>query len=288
MLTPCIWTDFLTELEPEDAIRMIGEAGFQQVEFGSGHEKNFLEGKEDEGKRLKRIVHAAERAGVSIVQMHGRLCNFMDENAEENIAWAHRSMERAAMLGVRWVVFHPAQSPGYGTSLEEWEYTRVRNVEIFRAFLKTAERVGVGIAIENMLGHRPRFGAPASDLLWLLDQLKSDRVGICWDTGHANVSNVKQGQAIRAINKRLVALHIDDNDGSSDQHLMPLRGRIDWDDVLTALREIDYHGPFDLELPGERKVTPHAARPAQLRYLYQLSRVMLAPGFKVAQETKAG
>jgi sugar phosphate isomerase/epimerase len=283
MLTPCIWTDFLTELEPEEAIRIIGEAGFQQVEFGSGHEKNFLEGKEDEGIRLKRIVQAAQRAGVDIVQMHGRLCNFMGEDAQENIAWGHRSIERAAALGARWVVLHPAQSLNYGTNLEEWEYTRVRNVEIFRSFLKTAERVGVGIAIENMLGHRPRFCATAGELLWLLDQLQSDRVGICWDTGHACVSNINQGMAIRAINKRLVALHIDDNNGASDQHLTPLRGRIDWDDVLTALREINYNGPFDLELPGERSVTPPAARPAHAQYLYQLSRVMLEPGFKAAK-----
>ena len=52
---------------------------------------------------------------------------------------------------------------------------------------------------------------------------------------------------------RLHALHIADNEGKTDQHMMPYgRGNVDFAEVVAALREVDYHGLFNLEIPGER------------------------------------
>lgn len=286
-MIPCLWTDMLHDCEPEEAIRIIGDAGFRQVEFGCNHERHYLEEREDEGRRLESIVRAAERAHVRIVQMHGRLANFCDPATDcaANIAWAHRSLRRAGALGVRWVVLHPGTTPNVGTDPEEWEYVRRRNVELFRSFLQTATEVGVGIAIENMSQKKPRFGATVGDLSWLLDQLDSDQVGVCWDTGHANITGVDQGRALRMLGRRLVALHIDDNDSLSDQHFTPGRGKIDWPSVIQALRDINYSGPFNLEVPGEARVTPPAARPAMVRYLAEFTRLMV--DMEIAKEATA-
>jgi sugar phosphate isomerase/epimerase len=54
-----------------------------------------------------------------------------------------------------------------------------------------------------------------------------------------------------------LATHISDNDGSGDQHRTPGNGSIDWKAVMRALREAEYDGLFNLEIPGER----HAALP---------------------------
>jgi sugar phosphate isomerase/epimerase len=281
MITPCIWTGFLREYEPEEAIRLIGAAGFRQVEFSCNHEAGYLEGKEDEGHRLASIRQAAERAGVEIVQMHGRLFNHCKPDGDENVAWANRSLRRGAALGVRWVVLHPGFPDTYGTDTEEMEWTLRRNVEVFRGYIKTAEEVGVGVAVENLSLKSPRFGSTVGDLVWLLDQVKSDHFGVCWDTGHANITGIDQARSLRALGKRLVALHIDDNDTKSDQHLTPMRGTIDWPSILQALQDIGYNGPFNLEVPGENKITPLEVRPFKMQYLLELSKLMLAPGFEM-------
>lgn len=280
-MIPSLWTDMLTELEPEEAIRQIAKAGFKCVEFGLTHERVYLEGREDEESRLESIRRAAEESGVEILQMHGRLFNLCSENAEEDIAWAHRSIRRAGALGVKWVVLHPGSADHIAADPNVLEWTRKRNLEVFRAWLQTAEEAGTGIAIENMIEnmngkHRARFGAGVGDLLWLVEELDSPRVGICWDTGHAELSGLDQGRALRSIGKHLVALHIADNDGEADRHWAPGRGKVDWEAVLDALRSIGYKGPFNLEVPGEANATPRGAKPAKMRFLRELCTVLLS------------
>ena len=71
-------------------------------------------------------------------------------------------------------------------------------------------------------------------------------MGICYDSGHChahfndefNYSNFKD---------RIFAVHLHDNDGTSDQHLTPFDGTIDWELVLNKLRENGYVGPTTLE-----------------------------------------
>jgi sugar phosphate isomerase/epimerase len=43
-------------------------------------------------------------------------------------------------------------------------------------------------------------------------------------------------------------VHASDNHGERDDHLIPGRGSIDWEDVLAELRDIDFRGPFTVEL----------------------------------------
>jgi sugar phosphate isomerase/epimerase len=76
-----------------------------------------------------------------------------------------------------------------------------------------------------------------------------------------------------------VALHLHDNDGNSDQHLTPLRGQIRWRDIMQALTEIGYAAAFNLEVPGESRVTPVPARPSKMRYLVEICKYLLEPAF---------
>lgn len=279
-MQPCLWTDMLPYMHPEEAVTTIGKAGFQFVEFGLTHERTYFEdvsSNEPEEARLDRLRETAENAGVQIVQMHGRLFNLCGRDVEDHIAAAHRSLRRAARLGVKWVVLHPGSARDVAADPDLLRWTRERNVEVFTEFLTTAEEVGVGIAIENMIGGKGHpFGAAVDDLLWLVDKLDSPRVGICWDTGHAELSGIDQGRALRAVGDHLVALHIADNDGQGDRHWCPGRGIVNWAEVMDALRDIKYQGPFNLEVPGELRVTPRSAMEAKLKYLAALSKAMIA------------
>jgi sugar phosphate isomerase/epimerase len=52
---------------------------------------------------------------------------------------------------------------------------------------------------------------------------------------------------IRALDKRLQALHIHDNDRLHDSHQIPFSMDIDFKGVAKALKDIDYQGYLTLE-----------------------------------------
>lgn len=77
-------------------------------------------------------------------------------------------------------------------------------------------------------------------------------LGICLDCGQANVAHLDIPKEIEKIGRRLQVVHIHDNDGSFDQHLLPFEGNIDWNCVMGALKQIGFTGELALELYYEK------------------------------------
>lgn len=156
------------------------------------------------------------------------------------------------MCQVPWLVIHP------DSVNDEAGYSRKKSLasetERFKRFGELAAKYGTGIAIENMvdhlgIGYGRRFGCNAEDLLELLDKLNADDIfGICWDTGHANLAQVNQPAAIQQIGSRLKALHINDNRGEKDDHLLPYLGYVEWTPLLKSLADVNYQGDFTYEI----------------------------------------
>ncbi len=113
-----------------------------------------------------------------------------------------------------------------------------------------AER-GVELALEN-----GRTLAHWVYILSLIEQLGADHLGVCVDTGHANLGDLGAPRAIRMAGPRLLTLHLHDNWGEVDDHLPPGQGNIDWPNVLSALREVGFSRPLQLELTDR---APHRA-----------------------------
>ena len=101
-----------------------------------------------------------------------------------------------------------------------------------------AESCGVTIGIENIwfLINTPER------LLRFCREIDSPYLGCCFDSGHAHF--VAHGKGLQMPNDPdvlekmlpwIVNCHIHDNDGSSDQHLAPGEGNIDWAHVTGLL-----------------------------------------------------
>lgn len=71
-----------------------------------------------------------------------------------------------------------------------------------------------------------------------------------------------------------MATHISDNLGAHDDHLMPYGGRINWQPVVDALRDVDYKRLFNLEIPGENRCPLEIIR-LKARHARELLRKML-------------
>jgi sugar phosphate isomerase/epimerase len=58
------------------------------------------------------------------------------------------------------------------------------------------------------------------------------------------------GAEISAAGKRLLSLHVSNNDGLSDKHWMPDRGVLDWQLIKKHLARIHYPAEYVLEVRG--------------------------------------
>lgn len=103
--------------------------------------------------------------------------------------------------------------------------------------LVACERHGIRIAMMHGATHlsMPGKGSTESrDALWR------------FDSGHAHVRN--ELDILASYAEGLIATRLYDNDGLSDQHLLPGQGDIDWRRVISALKRSRYAGSLNVEV----------------------------------------
>lgn len=159
------------------------------------------------------------------------------------------ALDVAAGLGIKYAVMHPNTS---SVPLDEYdrsaEYDKV--MTFFEPFVEYANKVGVNMVIENMRSvqkQKPthRYCASPDELCEIADAFG---IGVCWDTGHANITGLCQSDALKYVGDRLKVLHLNDNFGDDDIHIAPFLGSIDWKDVMSGLRAINYSGALNFEV----------------------------------------
>lgn len=211
--------------------------------------------RDDWEKRTEDIREEAEKLGLTFYQSHPPFSHvigggpYPDQEMDDFcMEMTKRSILISSMLGVKWAVLHPMTVKG------EMAMDRKANIEAnharFDDVVELALRHGVGIAFENMRDREEmrRFSVDPAELVEFVDSYGTDQVGICWDTGHANQRLVDQRRALRLIGKRLHVMHVNDNHGGRDEHLLPFMGTVDWRQVMAALHEIGFEGPLVYEL----------------------------------------
>lgn len=107
-----------------------------------------------------------------------------------------------------------------------------------------AEQVGVRLAVEVI----PNSLSTPEALVELVEnRLEIPRLGTCLDFGHAFMMG-DPVDAVEVLSGTLVATHVHDNHGESDEHLAPFEGGIDWPAAVISLEKVGYDGLMMLEL----------------------------------------
>lgn len=100
------------------------------------------------------------------------------------------------------------------------------------AILEKANTLGVRIAVENAWEERPEA------LQRLVELLPGGEAWVCLDTGHINAfSRLPVQRWWDVLGERVIALHLHDNDGLSDDHLPPGTGIFDFPALVGILRD---------------------------------------------------
>lgn len=220
---------------------------------------------------VRGIAEAAARIGLKFTQAHSHVYNFY-QFPETNIhkEMVMRSIEGAGMLGIPWIVMHCSTRPDFAEN-GSTEQRIADNIAFFREMAAFAAQFGVGIAVENASGVYT-----AQELIAIVDGVGLNNIGICWDTGHANMKTPDQCAQLRALGHRVHALHIADNMGERDEHTAPFYGNIDWPPIIQTLREIGYDGDLTFEAHTFIRRVPESCKNDAVRLLCNIGHTLLA------------
>jgi len=221
----------------------------------------------------------ADELGVSFSQTHAYFPAgeyFRPKMTEAEIAWEEelmcRSVIAAEILGSKWMVVHPFTIGRQGWY--DYKKSFAYNLEYYGRWGEFSADHRVGMAIENM-GSTTVYGSVADELLELSEAINNPMVEICIDTGHAYLAGNDVPEMIRQVCGHLKATHIQDNYGKGDEHFAPFNGKIQWDEVMKALRDIEYKECFAFECHSLSKMYPKEVQPWLVKFSYQLGQYLM-------------
>ena len=210
--------------------------------------------------RIDFLKGLCRRFGIRFVAMHSPFGYKLDLNIPEPEQRAimlethRRAMEIAAEFGSRTYTMHVG-AYHYITPHIPLETLRPLAIQSLEQLLPTAEKLGLVIAVENS------FEPPnsAQEVLSIITPfLGNPAIGVCYDTGHANIRSpypwkkrenypeylvlswwegiYEEPDALAKLQPHVVTCHIHDNNGYGDLHAMPFDGTIDWEVLMPQLR----------------------------------------------------
>lgn len=134
------------------------------------------------------------------------------------------------------------QLVGRGRTADEWRWA----VEVFQKVAPHAQQAGVMLGLEGLNRFETYFVNCMADLAKLVDEVNHPSFRLMYDTFHANIEEKSIPDAIRTAGKRIIHVHISENDRST-----PGEGHVHWDETFRTLKEIGYDGWMVVEAFGQ-------------------------------------
>ncbi len=252
-------SDYVTDRgDPEPYLRRMAEAGFTHVHWCHHWRSDFLYADSE----MMQIGRWLDAYNLRLIDVHGsegveKFWYAPQEYARlAGVELVKNRIDLAARLGGDAVVMHvypPTQHPDFARfneflfdqirrSLDDLEsYARARNIRIALENLIDFPAIEAGVV-------EATHAADNAELIGrLLATYAPDFLGFCFDSGHAMLGQDRV-ERFAPFFERLVALHLNDNDGASDQHLPLYMGVVDWERIAQLIAASPYAKPLSFEL----------------------------------------
>lgn len=217
----------------------IAGAGIPAVNLGTSQIRQLLKSEAQETILLRNQI---DLRGLAVDWVHApfRIPVIYDSSKEiyhVSMGALKHTIDLASELGAATIIVH-AMNQDFPPEIATAPYID-QLIESYEVLVSFARERGVEVAVENI--DEP-YSFP------IIEALFRDLGGLrfCFDTGHAQKYRVWD-KYIPAFIGKISALHIHDNHGEEDEHLIPGEGTIDFADFLNRLVSAGYSGYLGVE-----------------------------------------
>jgi D-psicose/D-tagatose/L-ribulose 3-epimerase len=228
---------------PADAhlLPRIRAAGFEGIELPLFHPADFA------ATEVRRVVESEGLTPI-VCSIIPQGLNLVDEDrAVRRRTQDHlrQVIERAAEVGARLVdgpLYSPVgYLPGRRRTADEWQWA----IEGYQAVTTALDAYDITLAIEPLNRFETFFLNTAADTAAICDAVGHPRVGVAFDTFHANIEEKSIPGACRAVARHLKHVQASENDRGT-----PGSGHVDWTGLKAALDAIGYDQWLSIESFG--------------------------------------
>lgn len=233
-------TDILQSTgSPEPWLKMIAEAGFTHLHWCHQWCTDYLYSTHE----LRRYAAWLKEFGLNLLDIHGSAgqekCWFSLEEYQRKSGVElveNRIHMFVELEGTGSLMMHmPHQRFGMP---EDQKLLVAQQITALKRSLDelmpVLEKYGVRIAVENTASDT------FEEIADLMREYPPERLGITYDSGHGNIAEGRGLDLLEPLKDRLQALHLNDNDGSGDQHQPPFMGTVDWERMAKIIAESSY------------------------------------------------
>ena len=220
----------------EEKLRLFREYGFEYIHWCDDWDNDALYSIEE----ISRFKQSISDSGLVCQDVHGTSTPkySIDSIDPQGRRGYHDLLENRVILcselGGDCVVAHPPRTEG-----GELGVKLANSIEALGSLQSICRDRGVRLAVENCYRGDEFF------LDGFLNRFEPDFLGICFDSGHANIHG--NLDSILRRGERLIATHLHDNMGDSDSHQPPFWGTVDWRKVMDRIKASGYRKPLNLE-----------------------------------------
>jgi sugar phosphate isomerase/epimerase len=157
---------------------------------------------------------------------------------QSSIDQIKEAIQISTELGIDVITIHPGHKSPLGIYFEE--HFQKTNKESIKELDKIGQEFDVILALENM----PKMWISlCHDANQMKELVNETEFKLCFDTGHANISGTTTD--ILELKENFANIHLNDNLGDRDYHLVLGEGNIDFPGILKQLT--DYKGDYIIE-----------------------------------------
>jgi sugar phosphate isomerase/epimerase len=224
---------------PQPYLERIAAAGFTHIHWCHHWNTDFLYSTPE----IDQIERWLAEYNLRLLNLHASQgkekywCSLLEYQRQAGVELVRNRIEMAARLRADVVIIH-VPSDAEAEAQKKLIGPVRRSLDELLPF---AQSQGIRIAIENM--ETDDFGM----LTTLLEAYDESALGLCYDSGHGNIDG-RGLDNLEKIKARLIALHLHDNDGTSDQHKNPFTGTVDWERLARLIAESPYEKCLNLEV----------------------------------------
>lgn len=268
-------TSLLTSLYKDyslrDAIKQTAIAGFDAIEIWGGRPHAYRNDlREHEIILLQELINDLGLEVAAIIPEQYRysycLCSPITQIRIDSIMYIKDTIELAARLGAPVVNISPGHTMHDQDLDNGWELLAQSLIQI----CDFCSHYNVLLAIEPSYKYDTDLINTTIQALDMIDQLGCDNLGVSFNTGHAFIVGEDTSTALENLGDRLFHVHINDNDGKQDQHLIPGHGQYDFLSMINDLQAIQFDGFLTADLGWEYTINPDPAAIETQEYLENL------------------